>query len=150
MKLRTRVRKEGWKDRYNAFLVDLENGKLDPDLDESEMEPTLPIKEPISASESGMVEGMNGPLANVEETKSGGDDEMQFPIDGEEDPADNDGVRGDTNGKISQDPKRGASRGEEVSVPPEGNQIMIRTIPPDIGRAKLEEVIMICSEDHMC
>jgi hypothetical protein len=32
------------------------------------------------------------------------------------------------------------NRGEEISVPPEGNQVMIRTIPPDIGRVKLEEV----------
>lgn len=29
---------------------------------------------------------------------------------------------------------------EEVSVEPEGVQIMIRTIPPDLGRVKIEEV----------
>ena len=29
---------------------------------------------------------------------------------------------------------------EEVSTEPEGIQIMIRTIPPDIGRVKIEEV----------
>ena len=32
------------------------------------------------------------------------------------------------------------NRGEEISVDCEGNQVMIRTIPPDIGRVKLEEV----------
>ena len=32
-----------------------------------------------------------------------------------------------------------AARTDEVSVDAEGNQVMIRTIPPDIGRAKLEK-----------
>jgi len=29
---------------------------------------------------------------------------------------------------------------DDVLVAPEGNQISIRTIPPDIGRQKIEEV----------
>lgn len=31
-------------------------------------------------------------------------------------------------------------RSDEIAVEPEGNQVMIRTIPPDIGRVKLEAV----------
>ena len=132
--LRTRIRKEGWKSRASAFLVDLESGKFDPDLNETEAEAASSAKDSGMTVDSALGE-TNG---TVEESKVGGDDEMQFPIDGEDDTADNE-AKQDTNGKATLDSKRGA-RGEEVAVPPEGNQVMIRTIPPDIGRVKLEEV----------
>jgi hypothetical protein len=52
-----------------------------------------------------------------------------------------DGDKLDANGKSLENGKRdNRDRGEEVSVAPEGHQIMIRTIPPDIGRVKLETV----------
>ncbi|KAK2462296.1 hypothetical protein APHAL10511_005602 [Amanita phalloides] len=131
--LRTRVRKEGWKDRLNAFLHDLESGKFDPDLNESsEPEPTSPMKESVSNGEAGSKE-TNG--AAVEETK--GDDDIQFNVDADDEGGDNDTTR-DAGGKSVNDNKRN-NRGEEISVMPEGNQVMIRTIPPDIGRVKLEE-----------
>lgn len=82
-----------------------------------------------------------------------GDDEMQFTVEADEEAVDPDIIsRVETNGKHSSssdsfNKQRGAgagtgisNRGEEISVPTEGNQVMIRTIPPDIGRVKLEEV----------
>ncbi|KIK65755.1 hypothetical protein GYMLUDRAFT_39277 [Collybiopsis luxurians FD-317 M1] len=117
--LRQRVRKEGWKGRLNAFLLDLESGKYDPDLNESESDST------------GNKDHANGEAvtADGEETKPSGDDD-QFEVE--------DDAGGDANGKSSGENKR-SNKGEEIAVPPEGNQVMIRTIPPDIGRVKLEE-----------
>lgn len=125
-----RVRKEGWKGRINTFLHDLESGKFDPDLRESEAEPSSPVKETS-----------NGDAAVAEDTKAipNADDDMPFNVDADDDAADHDTNRHDVNGKPGNDNRR-SNRGDEVSVPAEGNQVMIRTIPPDIGRVKLEEV----------
>lgn len=132
--LRTRVRKEGWKGRMNAFLHDLELGKFDPDLNEHEVEPSSPMKDSVHNGD-----GMEANGSAVAESKPSGDDDMQFNAEADEDVVDQDNNRPDTNGKAFADNKRN-NRGEEISVPPEGNQVMIRTIPPDIGRIKLEEV----------
>jgi SERRATE/Ars2, N-terminal domain len=136
--LRVRVRKEGWRGRLNAFLHDLEAGKFDPDA--SEPEPMSPVKDTPINGES-VPADTNGTAIPAEESKlgGGGDEEIQFTIDAEEEAGENDGGRPEANGKSSVDTRR-VSRGEEVSVMPEGNQVMIRTIPPDIGRVKLEEV----------
>lgn len=135
--LRFRVRKEGWKGRINMFLDDLESGKFDPDLNETEPEPPSPAAKETSSNNENTTES-NGNIA--EESKpSGGDDEMQFTVEADEEAVDPDISRVEANGKHSSDSKR-INRGEEISVPPEGNQVMIRTIPPDIGRVKLEEV----------
>ncbi|KXN84225.1 hypothetical protein AN958_12878 [Leucoagaricus sp. SymC.cos] len=132
--LRFRVRKEGWKGRINTFLDELESGKFDPDLNETEPESPSPTKETSPNNEFAET---NGTIA--EESKpSGGDDEMQFTVEADEEVVDPDISRVEPNGKHSSDSKR-SNRGEEISVPPEGNQVMIRTIPPDIGRIKLEE-----------
>lgn len=137
--LRTRVRKEGWKGRIDTFLLDLESGKFDPDVNEPESEPSSPVKENAANGEAATLSDANGMAAPTEETKvGGGDDEMQFTIDAEEDGGDQDAARAEANGKPALDKRN--NRGEEISVPPEGNQVMIRTIPPDIGRVKLEEV----------
>ncbi|KDR74495.1 hypothetical protein GALMADRAFT_250472 [Galerina marginata CBS 339.88] len=130
--LRTRVRKEGWKGRLNAFLHDIESGKFDPDLHEPEAEPVSPVKETANGDVA------DGNAANGEDTKPHADDDMQFNVDVDDDAGDHDANRPDVNGKLSNDNRRG-NRGEEISVPSEGNQVMIRTIPPDIGRVKLEE-----------
>jgi len=131
--LRTRVRKEGWKGRLNNFLQDLESGKFDPDLHEPEAEPVSPVKENGNGDATAD--------SNTTDTKANTtvDEDMQFNVDVDEDTGDHDANRLDANGKYSADSKRGA-RLEEISVPTEGNQVMIRTIPPDIGRVKLEEV----------
>ncbi|KAJ7718497.1 hypothetical protein DFH07DRAFT_860253, partial [Mycena maculata] len=143
--LRKRVRKEGWQDRLNTFLVDLDAGKFDPDLNEQEAE--SPAKENGATNgESAAPDSVadpNGTAAPIsEEPKaSGDDDDMQFNMNAEEDPAEADTNRADSNGKSANNNsnKRSSDRGDEVSVMPEGNQVMIRTIPPDIGRVKLED-----------
>ena len=122
--LRARVRKEGWKGRMNTFLLDLEAGKFDPDAREPEADAPSPAKD------------TNGDSHEAEDGKAHGDDDMPFNAEPEDD------ERNDANGKQSSD-KQQNGRGEEIAVPPEGNQVMIRTIPPDIGRVKLEEVISV-------
>ena len=67
------------------------------------------------------------------------EDDFGLNMDGDEEAADNGDIKLDINGKGSVDGKR-APRSDELSVMPEGNQVMIRTIPPDIGRVKLENV----------
>ncbi|TFK43085.1 hypothetical protein BDQ12DRAFT_674366 [Crucibulum laeve] len=138
--LRTRVRKEGWKGRLSTFLHELESGKFDPDLNEPEAEPSSPVKETAANGENGTTTETNGNgNAAAEETKPAvGDDDMQFNVEADEEAAD-ETPRTETNGKSNSDKRRTDGRGEEVSVPVEGNQVMIRTIPPDIGRVKLEE-----------
>lgn len=139
--LRTRVRKEGWKGRLDIFLHDLESGKFDPDLSEPEPEPSSPLSADHAAVE------VNGAPVIGEDIKhvAGGDDDMQDAVDADEEPGDNDASRPDANGKSVSDGKR-HNRGEEASALPEGNQVMIRTIPPDIGRVKLEEVCLLQSK----
>lgn len=121
--LRRRVRKEGWRGRLDTFLLDLESGKFDPDLSEPETDTISPVKETVEAGE---------------DAKTGGDDDMQFNLDAEDDAGEQEPSRAEANGKTVNDNKRN-NRGEEIAVAPEGNQVMIRTIPPDIGRVKLEE-----------
>ncbi|KAJ7638406.1 hypothetical protein FB45DRAFT_902744 [Roridomyces roridus] len=133
--LRKRVRKEGWKDRVHTFLLDLDAGKFDPDLNEPE--PESPVKENGGAT-GGESDTTLHPIS--EEPKlPADDDEMQFNMNADEDPADVDLIRGDANGKGASSSGKRNDRGDEVSVMPEGNQVMIRTIPPDIGRVKLED-----------
>ena len=138
--LRVRVRKEGWKGRLNTFLDDIESGKFDHDVDENDAEPSSAAKENTGAEGAPDANGEAVPISS-EEIKPviGGDDDMQFNADVDEELGDQDAARTEANGKSSFDNRRN-TRGEEVSVPPEGNQVMIRTIPPDIGRVKLEEV----------
>ena len=126
--LRMRVRKEGWKGRLDTFLHDLELGKFDQDFNESETVPSSLAKD-------------TGETANIDGSGAAGDDpkptfdDMQDNVEGDDDEP----ARADANGKGSYD-KKNINHGEEMSVLPEGNQVMIRTIPPDIGRVKLEEV----------
>lgn len=133
------MRKEGWRGRLITFLHDLESGKFDPDLNEPEPETSPSVKETPTNGENSTE--TNGTTSTVAEDRkpSGADDEMQFNIDVDEDAGGNEATRADANGKSSIDSTR-PSRGEETSVLPEGNQVMIRTIPPDIGRVKLEDV----------
>ncbi len=136
MSLRTRVRKSGWKGRTNLFLTDLEEGKFDTNLAETEAEPSSPIS-PTATREK---DNFEAPGEGKPEDKKE-DDEFGLAMDGEEEAADNGDIKMDMNGKGVFDGKR-ALRSDEVSVMPEGNQVMIRTIPPDIGRVKLENVCL--------
>ncbi|KAJ2923984.1 hypothetical protein H1R20_g13116, partial [Candolleomyces eurysporus] len=144
--LRTRVRKEGWKGRLQGFLLDLESGKFDPDLNENTQEqppPPSPPKEQQNLNGDSSTDPNGNAAASGDDKPSGGDDDMQFNVEADEEPADD--SRPETNGKgqssgRKQQQSSGDNRGEEISVPTEGNQVMIRTIPPDIGRVKLEEL----------
>ncbi|KAL1744623.1 hypothetical protein HDZ31DRAFT_38253 [Schizophyllum fasciatum] len=125
--MRQRLRKEGWKGRVSAFLDDLEAGKYDPEA--KEPEPTSATKDAV-----------NGDSDSKPKPEAGGDEDSQFPMDTEEDAGDADASRNNANGQADGE-KRADHRDDELAVPVEGNQVMIRTIPPDIGRVKLEEAI---------
>lgn len=148
--LRARVRKEGLRGRLEAFLVDLETGKFDPDVHDAQPEAaSSPPKEEVKdENEQPEVEHAEQPAGesaaegpdSAQDAKPG-DDSMQFNMDaGDEgqEGGDAEPNRAEANGHQSNQGR--APRGEEVTVDPEGNQVMIRTIPPDIGRVKLEQV----------
>ena len=137
VKLRERLRREGWRGRINAFVSDLEQGKYDPGHDEAE--PDTVSKEPAPNGAFGEnPDSAIGP-AGAEDVPNVGDDEI--PGD-EEDGNENEGGKSTANGRNPKN-TRSDNRGEEFAVMPEGNQVMIRTIPPDIGRLKLEEVCLV-------
>ncbi|KAI0047290.1 hypothetical protein FA95DRAFT_1559257 [Auriscalpium vulgare] len=132
--LRMRIRKEGWKGRTNLFLDKLEAGEFDPNFDNLIADPSSTSKESVKKENPDVGDAMkeesiadNG-VAPVDEAIKA---EEEVAADGEEDGGD----KGEANGR-GDDAKR--NRGDEVAVMPEGNQVMIRTIPPDIGRVKLE------------
>jgi hypothetical protein len=142
--MRMRVRKIGWKGRMSAFLTDLEAGKFDPSFNEPEPEPVVsPVKEtpaPVNVAETatnGNATKTEEETTGVEEGKNGPEDAQLEDGGGEDDPS-----KAEANGKGPVD-KRNANRGEEVEAVTEGNQVMIRTIPPDIGRLKLEDVSFV-------
>lgn len=117
----------------NQFLNDLETGKFDREGDSYEAEQYEPVQ---TAKESPVPE--DGAVEDGE-SPSKAEEEFSIGFENDEEAADNAGdVKNDTNGKASYESKQ--TERDEVSVMPEGNQVMIRTIPPDIGRAKLEAV----------
>ncbi|KAI0035628.1 hypothetical protein K488DRAFT_42774 [Vararia minispora EC-137] len=138
--LRRRLRKEGWKGRMASFVLALEEGKFDPEMRE-------PTPDPIPAPGTDEMKSEPAPKEEPKEVKmeqdqgedSGmapGDESMKVEDDATMD-AEEDGDKPEVNGKGSGDGKN-RDKVDEMSVEPEGNQIMIRTIPPDIGRMKLE------------
>lgn len=122
--LRARVRKVGWRGRINQFINELENGKYDKgdsfEEGESPKEGSVPA---------------DGGAAEEADSPSKPEEDFGMGLENEDD-ADNAGDA--RNGKMPYDSKQ--YENYEVSVSPEGNQVMIRTIPPDIGRVKLESV----------
>lgn len=115
----------------NQFLNELEEGKFDAGADEPEP-PSSPIKEDVDGGGT----GAQGSAKQDDSAKN--EDEFGIGLENEE-AADNAGdPKIDSNGKASYDAKTPGK--DEISVLPEGIQIMIRTIPPDIGRVKLETV----------
>jgi len=135
--LRKRVRKEGWRGRLNTFLENLDAGLFDPQSGNL-YQPSSPAKQSVTLKKEETKEDQEAlpdhdGLAPVDESMKVDEDVI---VDVEED-----GDKLDANGKSLENGKRdNRDRGEEVSVAPEGHQIMIRTIPPDIGRVKLETV----------
>lgn len=137
VKLRERLRREGWKGRINTFISDLEQGEFDPSQGDAESDGVS--KEPASNGAFGEnADSAMGP-AGTEDAPNIAEDDIPGE---EEDGNENEGGKSTTNGRTSKN-TRGDNRGEEFAVMPEGNQVMIRTIPPDIGRLKLEEVCLV-------
>ena len=100
-------------------------------------QPSSPAKQPVTLKkeEPNEQEALpdNDSLAPVDESMKVDEDVVVE--------AEDEGDKLDANGKGVENGKRdNRDRGEEVSVSPEGHQVMIRTIPPDIGRVKLETV----------
>lgn len=124
MNLRQRVRKEGWKNRTEQFLKDLEQGVYDPQNKKQEVEDDKLTAEEKPAEEAPPAEELepvdedmpeNGPDSSIKDVGAGANSRQ--------------------NGNLGRLPRE-----DDVLVMPEGNQIAIRTIPPDIGRQKIEEV----------
>jgi len=122
--LRKRVRKRGWQGKVHQFLVDLEDGKYDPDLTAIEPAPK-PINDTAPSSDAVGDEKPASPVKDESDAKQ--EDEPMFDDEGDE-------------GRGGRDRVRITTGSDEISIPPEGNEVMIRTIAPDIGRIKLEEV----------
>ncbi|EEB90899.1 hypothetical protein MPER_10835, partial [Moniliophthora perniciosa FA553] len=77
-KLRTRVRKEGWKGRVHAFLHDLESGKFDPEVNETEPE------QPPSPTKENATNGDISVMDTGEDNKANPDEDIQCNMDGDE------------------------------------------------------------------
>ncbi|KAG8956553.1 hypothetical protein FRC04_000031 [Tulasnella sp. 424] len=161
--LRTRTRKIGWSGRIDEFMGKLEQGQFDPpklELDATPPPLSASIQrdqQPKEAAANGTDAGAdpangNGSTAengngngagdvDMDETRA--EDEMDINMyDGEggnemNGAGDADGVA--AKGARDALPSDVQATAEEVSVEPEGVQIMIRTIPPDLGRVKIEE-----------
>ncbi|KAG8981608.1 hypothetical protein FRB90_007135, partial [Tulasnella sp. 427] len=159
--LRTRTRKIGWTGRIDDFIGKVEQGQFDPpklELDATPPPLSAPVqqtKEATTSEAGGGADPANGHGSMTEEKGNGtaaGDMDMDEPRpDDEMDINMFDGEGGnEINGvgdadaataKVGRDalPADPQVTAEEVSVEPEGVQIMIRTIPPDLGRIKIEE-----------
>lgn len=135
--LRKRVRKEGWRGRLHTFLESLDAGLFDSQSGNL-YQPSSPAKQSVTIKKEEAKDDQEAlpdhdGLAPVDESMKV-DEDVNVEVEEEGDKLDANG-RGVENGK-----RDSRDRGEEVSVAPEGHQVMIRTIPPDIGRVKLETV----------
>ncbi|KAG8903976.1 hypothetical protein FRB99_002455 [Tulasnella sp. 403] len=143
--LRTRTRKIGWKGKIDEFIQKLEQGKLDPVL---ELDATPPANattsQPSDPDQSQLTE-QNGEDVDIMNEESRPDEDMDIAMfEGDVNGEGSGGLlSSSTNGNGKAQGNATSAQAEEVSVEPEGVQIMIRTIPPDIGRLKIEE---ICSK----
>ena len=121
----------------NTFLENLDAGLFDPQSGNL-FQPSSPAKQSVTLKKEEAKEGQemlpdHDGLAPVDESMKVEEDVI---VEVEEE-----GDKLDANVQSVENGKRdNRDRGEEVSVAPEGHQIMIRTIPPDIGRVKLETV----------
>ena len=121
----------------NIFLENLGAGLFDPQSGDLHQPPS-PAKQSFTLKKEEARDDQEAfpdhdALAPVDESMKVDED---VAVEVEED-----GDKLDANGKGPESGRRDSrDRGEEVSVAPEGHQVMIRTIPPDIGRVKLETV----------
>lgn len=139
------MKREGWNGLSSRFLRELEEGKHDPPV--TAPKPPSNSLAPDTEDETRAGSPGGGDI----EMKTGGDEKMEGSAAGDESARDIGSASPDksvTNGGAGRRPEgedaNGAKpsilRDDEVSVEPEGNQVLIRTLPPDIGRVKLERV----------
>ncbi|CAE6395431.1 unnamed protein product [Rhizoctonia solani] len=121
--LRDRIKVEGRKGRTARFVQELEEGKYDPVVED----PTTVTTEPKPAG---------SPRAEGGDTN---DNELDFDHDNDDEGNSKPAAEATENGKAKEGPQGG--RDVECSMETEGNQVMIRTLPPDIGRVKLEQAL---------
>ncbi|KAF8307293.1 hypothetical protein DL93DRAFT_2143326 [Clavulina sp. PMI_390] len=153
--LRRRVRRDGWRGQIDKFLNELEDGKHDP-------APTVELVDDLSLDKLGPSDAKADDDDSKPKADDHGDDHIEDdpagPVNDEE-PKDGMDEGGDEanggaeskdlrdriepsnrNGDQRNNGMKPAEKEEEVTVEPEGNQVLIRTIPPDIGRVKLEKI----------
>jgi hypothetical protein len=124
--LRSRVRKQGWQGALDQFIDDLEAGKFDF------------VSETIKNKANDETKDQNdGAQASTDPTTT---ESTETKPDAPKVEEDVDKIVDENEGG-SQGDKEGDN--DEVIIPHKGHQVMIKTIPPDIGRLKLEPVSCI-------
>lgn len=123
--LRDRIKAEGRKGRTARFIQELDEGKYDPIAEEPVTISSSEVKPPASPHPEAGVDANN-------------EQEPDFDNENEEEGNPKQTTEANENGKPKEGPQGG--RDEECSMETEGNQVMVRTLPPDIGRVKLEQV----------
>ena len=128
--LRNRVRKTGWEGAVDKWISELEEGKHDPVPDPAT--PAIARSSSIPANGNAITAASTSGETNDNPSKSGPPETPK-----REDQEDRDDESGDER-------ERGPQDGDEIIIPQKGHQIMIKTIPPDIGRLRLEPVRFVC------
>jgi hypothetical protein len=123
--LRDRIKAEGRKGRTARFVQEMDEGKYDPVVEEPT---TITSTEPKPSASPHAEAGVD----------SANDHELEFENENEDEGNPKQPAEANENGKPKEGPQGG--RDEECSMDTEGNQVMVRTLPPDIGRVKLEQV----------
>ncbi|KZT62144.1 hypothetical protein CALCODRAFT_490328 [Calocera cornea HHB12733] len=147
---RARVRCEGWTGKPEAFLHDLEEGKWDPEVTLDP--PAAPEEEAEHKHENGVKDDHEDVAMDGEQPAKAEAEELVSPVkeeageDKEDKPDVTEGPKPETNGSGAGPDRRGKDGRPRippelsVDVQPEGNQLLIRTIPPALPRDKIEEV----------
>ena len=155
--LRRRVRREGWGGLIDKFVQELRDGRHDP----------VKEIEAISTKDDGLAPNNGSMFARSEDEvlMGNGDEKDQHGNDGDDAEFTSHTQNGENGDDTIVDPTatvedvpntetsakpdlksrtqpsvKDHQKEDEVMVEPDGNQVLIRTIPPDIGRVKLEKV----------
>jgi SERRATE/Ars2, N-terminal domain len=123
--LRARVRKQGWHGALDHFLDELESGKFDHIAEAAKTTTATTV---ASAEKAEPQNGEIPATVAAEETPEEKKEDKALKPEDEEDKVDDD-VEWNVNGDS-----------DEVVIPHKGHQVMIKTIPPEIGRLRLEPV----------
>ena len=122
------MRKTGWEGAIDKWISELEEGKHDPVPDPATAAIARSSPIPIPANGNSIAAASTSRETNDNPPKSGPSETPK-----REDQEERDEESGDER-------ERGPQDGDEIIIPQKGHQIMIKTIPPDIGRLRLEPV----------